>query len=734
MDTEVKNIMNKKKIRENTIYRYIFSYVIIFVVLIFGFFLILKSQLEIQYYKQLSQQVKEKMNSVAMQVEEDVYALSQIDNSTSKNITLIMSRYQNEEWTKYQTLQEIEKYDAASNLIRSIIYKREGSDIVLSTQDTVRYENGIFQFYNDGTPDLTFDAYMHMNYWHNQLIFLGDGLSRYLIYLPKQGKTANYVMFYTLDIYEIQQMIKNITDDVMPAIALVTSEHKIVAGINEESVLAYLDEIECKEGIFKVNKFESLCISAEICNGYYLISLISTSSLMQQINEAFANSYFYLFVLGGLGIILVYFSMRITYLPLRKLTQKIIPTNIHGSGYIQQLERVFGEFEEQNRQLQCKLENYRVFIKKELLDSIVISTEIDNEVKSGIIDQFFESGRNNNEIFVIRLKSYKEKLAYHDFQNYMLKVLPVGSSCMVLENEANMVVFLIHYVGMERNKKEILKEILNDWNKEYGYVSAISNSGNSPMDIPYLYKNAEEASTYWNENPVSDYTLLDTVKKQIVYPYDKLNQLAKVLEINDFREAEQLLNELFEIIDMSVVGENDMSNYLIRCILIDLLITLVESMNQFKIKFKVYSDIYFEILYLCQSCLYSEKKIEIKEGIKNLLTIYQQECDSKLVNFARIQNIIELSYNDPNFSITVMAENFHVSVAYISYLVKQETHENFSDYLWRVRLEKAKELLRNSEMPIDEVAGAVGYLNASSFRRKFKQDTGYTPSQYRMLK
>lgn len=67
----------------------------------------------------------------------------------------------------------------------------------------------------------------------------------------------------------------------------------------------------------------------------------------------------------------------------------------------------------------------------------------------------------------------------------------------------------------------------------------------------------------------------------------------------------------------------------------------------------------------------------------------------------------------------------------MSYLFKKELNQNFSDFLWNLRLEKAKELLLTTELPIDGISIAVGYLNASSFRRKFKQATGISPSQFR---
>ena len=67
----------------------------------------------------------------------------------------------------------------------------------------------------------------------------------------------------------------------------------------------------------------------------------------------------------------------------------------------------------------------------------------------------------------------------------------------------------------------------------------------------------------------------------------------------------------------------------------------------------------------------------------------------------------------------------------MSYLFKKEIGENFSDYVRALRLEKARALLLTTDMAIDDISLAVGYANTSSFRRKFKQTAGMTPSKPR---
>lgn len=112
-----------------------------------------------------------------------------------------------------------------------------------------------------------------------------------------------------------------------------------------------------------------------------------------------------------------------------------------------------------------------------------------------------------------------------------------------------------------------------------------------------------------------------------------------------------------------------------------------------------------------------------------MLKVYEESGND--IAIGRIDKIIRDSFEKPDFSITDLANSFHVSAAYMSYLFKKEKNIGFAEYLWKLRLKKAKTLLADTDMPVESISVAVGYLNVSSFRRKFKQDMGITPVQYR---
>ena len=82
-------------------------------------------------------------------------------------------------------------------------------------------------------------------------------------------------------------------------------------------------------------------------------------------------------------------------------------------------------------------------------------------------------------------------------------------------------------------------------------------------------------------------------------------------------------------------------------------------------------------------------------------------------------------------SLSVLAEEFHLSAQYISQLFKSEIGVNFLAYLTNIRMEQAKKLLLSSSASIAEVAEQSGYADYRVFTKVFKKNEGITPSQYR---
>lgn len=89
---------------------------------------------------------------------------------------------------------------------------------------------------------------------------------------------------------------------------------------------------------------------------------------------------------------------------------------------------------------------------------------------------------------------------------------------------------------------------------------------------------------------------------------------------------------------------------------------------------------------------------------------------------------------DKNISLKEIADHVNLSRVYFSQLFKQLMGENITDFLTRLRLEKAKELLMNPDTKVYEIALDIGFESQYYFNKLFKSTMGVTPTEYRNKK
>ena len=91
---------------------------------------------------------------------------------------------------------------------------------------------------------------------------------------------------------------------------------------------------------------------------------------------------------------------------------------------------------------------------------------------------------------------------------------------------------------------------------------------------------------------------------------------------------------------------------------------------------------------------------------------------------------IQENYNK-DISLDDVSGIVNISPYYFSKIFKEETGENFIEYVTKVRIEKAKEFLAQPDISIKEAGIRSGYTDPNYFSRIFKKQTGMTPSEYK---
>ena len=101
-----------------------------------------------------------------------------------------------------------------------------------------------------------------------------------------------------------------------------------------------------------------------------------------------------------------------------------------------------------------------------------------------------------------------------------------------------------------------------------------------------------------------------------------------------------------------------------------------------------------------------------------------QECQ-------KIKEYLDQNFTSP-ITLDSLSETVYISKHYLSHLFKEQTGVSPIKYLTSKRMEKACELLSETELPVSEVSKAVGYENPLYFSQVFKRVYGISPVKYRM--
>ena len=91
------------------------------------------------------------------------------------------------------------------------------------------------------------------------------------------------------------------------------------------------------------------------------------------------------------------------------------------------------------------------------------------------------------------------------------------------------------------------------------------------------------------------------------------------------------------------------------------------------------------------------------------------------------------NYNNSSLSLSMLSDKYAISETYISLLFKKHTNENISAYIENLRMSKARELLQNPKLSIQDITELIGYNSTNTFNKAFKKKYGVPPSACRSV-
>lgn len=132
----------------------------------------------------------------------------------------------------------------------------------------------------------------------------------------------------------------------------------------------------------------------------------------------------------------------------------------------------------------------------------------------------------------------------------------------------------------------------------------------------------------------------------------------------------------------------------------------------------------------------AENEAEALETWEAVFTQLEKHRDEQISSqfsdeFSSIYQYLYAHYKDPEISLSLLAEQFDMSLSTLSREFQKNTGYGFLECLHRMRVDAAKYEIEHSNTPLSDIAEAVGYTNTLTMTRAFKKYMGCTPSAFR---
>lgn len=128
-----------------------------------------------------------------------------------------------------------------------------------------------------------------------------------------------------------------------------------------------------------------------------------------------------------------------------------------------------------------------------------------------------------------------------------------------------------------------------------------------------------------------------------------------------------------------------------------------------------------------------ERILFVKERYSNLCGQLEREITDNELLIGEVREFIEKNYGNSELGVSGIARNFGYNADYLGRVFASQTGTTISNYLLETRLKQAGILLKDTWIPINDIAKMVGYSNSNYFAKVFRSKHKMSPSDYRNM-
>lgn len=575
-------------------------------------------------------------------------------------------------------------------------------------------------------------------------------------YLIQELDIASHIgtLVYELNLAAFREQLKTVSDEEQ-SILLVDKNGESIFFQKEASSVDWMGEHQDK--FVTIDNYQSR--AHEVIKGYYLYTaqsgwsyILPTDPSVLQVSWiqilTLQIPVFILILIAG--FLFAWYISSTIYDPINRLLKLAMPqTERDGEGRneVDYLTEVYSDAMDGKAQLQGVLDTIAPEIIESMLKNLLVGKTLPEERLQEILSGVGEPFGTRGSFFVLSCTMLApEEREVNDSElnlhllaiRNMMRRQPMENGRVYDIRTEKMVVALVCCfskelsVGLLAQECRRLKHMLQA-NMEllpYGVLCERGNIYHNLLDIRHSYQESLKKIQYMQYMQISD-----TPEPSVVPEMDQecFREWAyEIVEQTTDQSVSCAQATLMQRMDEIGAVAVDRPHYqrLVQMLLDEILERVIG-----------YPLVPEELKALTESCVLLEAQMHSSE--EEILKAVKQECQTilpiiaahsrksryKYVNMAK--EYISENYMDSNLSLNKVADQAGISPPYLSELFNDITGEKFTVYLAEYRVEKARQLLRATKLPIREIGFRCGFNSVQNFNRVFKKYTGVTSGQYR---
>lgn len=761
--------------RKSVLLNLILSYILILFIALFVYFFaynvsknVLKKEVENNYLATLSQLklgIDNRLNDIES-IGTELNINKKIDNLTYRKGPFDI-------YDSYEMLNIIDKlhsWKAVNNFVEDINVYLPNFDVVLTDNSSYAYENW-YKFYYKSIKGIGMDEFKeYLNKYHKQeytpivRVYGDNNQAKMILYTYSLYLQPNNIPKATLVINIKESFLKELLNNYDST----SGGGKAFILDKDNNIISGADQLKLPEEVaYEYLHKEPAVTNVKLDDKSYMIVHIKSDVNNWIYGFAVPYSVFFkrLNILSGISVIsigfclflataAIYYFTRKNYTPIEALIQIFSKYDSSYLGnddehkYIENIARkMIAERDEMNN----KINENKMELKNNFLIKLLRGKINDEQISINLCKEYEISFSNRIAVILIKPKQsdnnkFQDKSLTFDIFRFIVKDsfekhIVLNEIGYVIEVDNKIVCIVnVNQDNLDEAEKELIKtasESQKIINAQCGVdiFIAISSMHSPYSGIAEAYQEACETMEY--QVLIGDVEILDfkTINNYsdvfIVEDFENNKKIRSYIESGDFRKAKEMLKTIFQI---DFFGKKKyVTLYEMKVKMYGLINIIVESMYDLTAKYDY--DFFINInpekkILKCDSLreLYAEM-VGILNYADNYVKSLEKAKNDNLLD--KVIDFINLHYNDYNLSVTMISEEFGVTVPYLSKFFKKKMDKGLLDYIHSVRIEQAKRLLKEETLTIKEIAELTGYYNDVAFIRVFKKFEGMSPGKYR---